>query len=537
MMKYLYKHLDQILLFLAVCIFLLLRFWHLGAVPSGMTWDEAAIGYNGFAIWNTHRDEWLERMPISFRSFGDYKAPLAIYLNGFFTHLFGLNLWAIRLPFALSGVLSVVGLAMMVSLLIQTKVLKFSILEAKTATVASFVLIGLSPWHILFSRVGFESGLALTEIIWAVIFLLIYLLWHKQKHHLSLLSLLLAIVLFASSFYTYHSAKLTVPILLLFGSIWLIKCQKLKLKIFLPALLILIILVFPVFRDSVFGNGLTRAGVTVFAQHGVAKGIILSSKGLLNHLAPKFLILGATDSLRHSTGQMGVLYPTDYVFFCIGMAASLFAIFIKSRKQTGFVFTVIWIAAGLLPAAIGVEQPHPNRALLALPGMILLSLIGFDYFLAWIKNLSMIWRRIIIFFFVFTHLFFASFFLRDYFTEYQARSSDEYLSGYLEVFNLIWDYHNGQNGKPKVNQIVMTSEYGQPYIYALLTGKISPYAYHAGALVKFLFVDQPNVGDLLRENALIVTGPEVFGLDPKLATETIYDIAGKVRFNLYLSQN
>ena len=537
MMKFLRKHLDQILLILAVCFFLLIRFWRLGIAPAGMTWDEAAIGYNGFAIWNTHRDEWLERMPVSFRSFGDYKAPLAIYLNGFFTYLFGLNLWAIRLPFALSGGLSVVGVAILVYLLIQAKILTFSSLNTKNASLLSLVLIGLSPWHILFSRVGFESGMALSEIIWAVIFLLIYLLWQKQKRNLSLLSLLFAVILFASSFYTYHSAKLTVPVLMMFGSIWLMKCQKLKLKVILPALLMLTILVFPVFRDSIFGKGLTRAGVTVFAQHGIIKGVILSSQGLLNHLAPKFLILGATDSLRHSTGKMGVLYPTDYLFFCIGIMSSLFAIWKKSRKQAGFVFAVMWIAAGLLPAAIGVEQPHPNRALLALPGFILLSLIGFDYFLAWIKNLSMVLRRTIIFFLVFTHLFFANFFLRDYFTEYQARSSDEYLSGYLKVFDLIWDYHHGQNGKPKVKQIVMTSEYGQPYIYALLTGKISPYAYHAGALVKFLFVDQPSVGDLMRENALIVTGPEVAGLDPKLATETIYDGAGKVRFNLFLSQN
>ncbi len=537
MMKFLHKHLNQILLISVICIFLSIRFWRLGVAPAGMTWDEAAIGYNGFAIWNTHRDEWLERMPISFRSFGDYKAPLAIYLSGLFTHFFGLNLWAIRLPFALSGGLSIVGVAIMVYLLMQTKVLMFSSLNTKTATLLSLVLIGLSPWHILFSRVGFESGLALSEIIWAVNFLLIHLLWQKQKGHLSLLSLLLMITLLASSFYTYHSAKLAVPILLLFGSIWLIKCQKLKLKVVLPALLMLAILIFPVFRDSVFGKGLTRAGVTVFAQHGIMRGFALSLQGVLNHLSPQFLILGASDSLRHSTGQMGVLYPTDYLFLCIGVASSLFAVWKKPRKQTGFIFAVIWILAGLLPAAIGVEQPHPNRALLALPGFVLLSLIGFDRFLVWMKNIHIVWRQTIIFCPVFVHLFFAGLFLRDYFTEYQARSSDEYLSGYPEAFDLIWEYHNGQNGKPEVNQIVMTSEYGQPYIYALLTGKVSPYAYHAGALVKFLFVDQPNVGDLMRENALIVTGPEVFGLDPKLARDTVYDVAGKVRFNLYLSRN
>ncbi|NCQ11990.1 MAG: hypothetical protein GW809_07600, partial [Bacteroidetes bacterium] len=85
-----------VLSILVLSIFL--RFYKLGTVPHGMTWDEAAIGYNGFAIFNTRRDEWLQRLPVSFQSFGDYKAPLAIYLNGIFTYLFGLNLFAVRLP-------------------------------------------------------------------------------------------------------------------------------------------------------------------------------------------------------------------------------------------------------------------------------------------------------------------------------------------------------------------------------------------------------------------------------------------------------
>ena len=92
---------------LVLLIATVLRFYNLGNVPHGMTWDEAAIGYNGYAIFTTRRDEWLKRLPISFWSFGDYKAPLAIYLNGFFTFLFGMNLFAVRFPFAVFGVMAI----------------------------------------------------------------------------------------------------------------------------------------------------------------------------------------------------------------------------------------------------------------------------------------------------------------------------------------------------------------------------------------------------------------------------------------------
>ena len=104
---------NKWLLVIAVLILALAaagRFYQRGVIPHGMTWDEAAIGYNGHAIVVARRDEWLVKLPISFRSFGDYKAPLAIYINGIFTTLWGMNLWAVRLPFALANV---VGEALM----------------------------------------------------------------------------------------------------------------------------------------------------------------------------------------------------------------------------------------------------------------------------------------------------------------------------------------------------------------------------------------------------------------------------------------
>ena len=67
-----------LILALITLIALGLRLYQIGQVPHGMTWDEAAIGYNGWAVITTHRDEWFKLMPISFKSFGDYKAPFAI---------------------------------------------------------------------------------------------------------------------------------------------------------------------------------------------------------------------------------------------------------------------------------------------------------------------------------------------------------------------------------------------------------------------------------------------------------------------------
>jgi len=517
-----------------------LKFYKLGQIPSGMTWDEAAIAYNGFAIASVHRDEWLEFMPVSFRSFGDYKAPLAIYLNGLFTSVFGLNLWAIRLPFALAGCLTTIGGILLVWLLVKNKVICLKFLSLSQATALASIFWSFSPWHLLFSRVGFESGMALCQLVWAGNFFLIFYLFSKKYFKLSWLSLILTIILLISSFYTYHSAKLTVPLLFVLSMGFLYQKRRMINRLSLvmyPA--ITLVLLYPLLKDTFFASGLTRANVTVFADQPVFSALFTSFLQMILHLSPKFLLFGQTDSLRHSTGQMGVLLPVTFVFFVLGIAQFLLALIrMLKRKlkvdQVSFV-GIVWIAAGLLPAAIGQEVPHPNRALLALPGFLLVSLVGFDWFYGWLKKLPAKFYRLILLALFVVHLsFFGKFFL-DYFGEYQLRSDKEYLVGYLQVFELIWQYHNGTSGKPQVDQIVMTNEYGQPYIFALLTGKIDPIAYHNGALIKFLFVDKPNVGDLMKKNALVVSGAEVFNLDPNLARETIFDSKGQARFRVFYS--
>ena len=79
-------HKPSFIVFLGILLLAsILRFYQLGNIPRGMSWDEVAIGYNGYGIATVRRDEWLNRLPITFKSFGDFKAPLAIYINALFT--------------------------------------------------------------------------------------------------------------------------------------------------------------------------------------------------------------------------------------------------------------------------------------------------------------------------------------------------------------------------------------------------------------------------------------------------------------------
>ena len=56
-----------------------LRIYKIATVPPGLNQDETAIGYNAYSILVTGRDEWGEKYPLYFKSFGDYKLPIYIY--------------------------------------------------------------------------------------------------------------------------------------------------------------------------------------------------------------------------------------------------------------------------------------------------------------------------------------------------------------------------------------------------------------------------------------------------------------------------
>src|SRR3989338_8581187 len=72
----------------------ILRFYKLGEIPLSLNWDEVSNAYNGYSILKTGRDEYGSLLPLSNRSFDDYKPPLYMYFNTISVGIFGLNPFA-----------------------------------------------------------------------------------------------------------------------------------------------------------------------------------------------------------------------------------------------------------------------------------------------------------------------------------------------------------------------------------------------------------------------------------------------------------
>src|SRR3989339_575507 len=83
----------------------LIRLVNFPLLPAEMNRDELALGYNAYSILQTGKDEYGKSFPIVFRSFGDYKLPVYVYLLAPFVQAFGVTALAVRLPSFIAGVL------------------------------------------------------------------------------------------------------------------------------------------------------------------------------------------------------------------------------------------------------------------------------------------------------------------------------------------------------------------------------------------------------------------------------------------------
>ncbi len=555
---------NKWLLVIAVLILALAaagRFYQLGVIPHGMTWDEAAIGYNGHAIVVARRDEWLVKLPISFRSFGDYKAPLAIYINGIFTTLWGMNLWAVRLPFALANVVGVALMMLMAHRVFSKSVpVVFPRLPAAAPawlTLGSGWWLTTSPWHFHYSRVGFESGMALTFLLLGMWLLLEWLTVIKQTSTKrawwpQAIILTAAAISLAASMYTYHSAKGVVPALVIMVmGLWWRRLWALKGTV-ITFLGVLFLALYPLLKDTFQGSGGERFEQASLFTKGLSVNELLikiiSQFGV--HFSPAFLIQGATTTLRHGDGQWGVLLVTTFILGIIGCVAMVHGFYRIYRGQLPFnairlpLFFWAWILIGVLPAAVGIDVPHSNRALLALPGFLLLAGWG----MAWMINelMALPWSlhfpgthqekntlaKAALGSLVLIHSLLFVAYLNHYFTVFGPASATEFKDGYLDVFEYIRPYENGISEETAVNQIVISGRYGQPYIYALFSRETNPISYQGGALNRYLFVNKVTSADLERPKALVVaTGED--DVPAAVAKKIIYGSDGSIRFKIY----
>lgn len=454
---------TKIKLILILSLAIILRFWQINSLPS-LNPDEAALGYNAYSLLQTGKDEHGQSWPIHFKSFGDYKPGGYVYLGMPFIKIFGLTPLAVRLPNLIFSILTIYLLYKLVLILTN---------NSELSTLTAFVL-AVNPWHIQFSRGAWESGAALFFLTSGL-----YLFYKKS----SLFSFPLVAAL-----YTYHSARLIIPVLFL---VLFIKHYKSFVsKKFFISLTISAILCIPLVFSFLHSGGTTRlAGVGLSAD----KGPLSRSEELLNqhphftyydriihnqrllyvlswgqkylsHYDLNFLFINGDDVPRSKNPEMGQFYLIELPLVIFGI---YFLLKNKKYNQLSFLTIVLLITA---PLASSLTFQAPS-ALRALPEVLPLSiLIGSGiyqfnlYLLKFVK-----WKLFGICLFVICYLYSISYFLSSYFIHAPQIYSFAWNRGFAQVIPEI------QKEKDNYQNVFVTDKYDQPYILYLFFTQYDPH--------------------------------------------------------------
>lgn len=405
-----------------------LRFYQLGRVPSGFVNDEAAFGYNAYSLIKTGRDEFGKAWPVIFQSFGEGKLPVYVYLTMPSVAIFGLNEFAVRLPSALFGVLTVLVVS------------RWSLLAG--------LILATMPWHIHFSRAAFEANIALFFVTLGT------WLWLKKKFGWSLVS-------FIVSIFTYNAARLFVPLWLF----WLTRSFKLWL-VMLAAWAALFIL--PGSRERL-------ANITLFhPQSGVDQRLeqkfmetgnqpLWLARSLHNkpveysldfarryssHFSPDFLFFkGDPNRPRYRVPDMGQLLWIESPLLLLGLYWA-----VKKRHW----WILVWLVLAPLPSALTFETPSAIRSYLMIVPLSLIISLG-------LEKAKKFWPIIILLFsYNLIH------YLDAYFVHMPVHQPYEWQGGYKQLVKRVNELI------PDYDKAMITDSRGTAYIYFLFYNQYDP---------------------------------------------------------------
>lgn len=463
-MKRILKYLPIILIFL---FSLTLRIWKLSDYPAGLNADEAAIGYNAYSLIKTGKDEFGHSWPINFQSFNDFKPGFYFYLVLPWVAILGLNEWAVRLPSALLGSLTILAVYFLVK-----EIFKKEEKRNLLAAVAS-LLLAINPWHLHFSRGGWESNAAVFFIVLGVNLFFVSL---KKPGYFSLCVLSLAL-----SMFTYHSARVISP-LLGFGLLLLywkkIFRQENRRSLILSGV-VGGILGLRLFVSMTGSAGMSRfSGVGIFADQGPFWRVnelrgqhsnpfsvfpklvhnryfeygVQFLDNYLRHFSGSFLFISGDEIQRNKVPEIGQLFLIEIPFFLLGLY------FLINKKPGEWKILFWWLMVAPVASALTFQSPHAIRSLNMVIPLVILTGFGLWNVLVWIQSQTKVIAILLNCSIVILFLWNFGFYLHQYYVHYPQTYPAAWEYGFKDLVNYVVENQN------KYEEIYITNKYDQPYI-------------------------------------------------------------------------
>ena len=527
------KTVNIVLLTLIVFLALFVRLFQLGNVPYGITNDNASYIYSAYSVWKTGKGIDGSFLPLSFNT-DSSNSPVPIYLDAPFVGLMGVSPLSGRLPYALSGVGSVIVLYG-ISLLLFKK---------KSIALLSGLVLAISPWAIFINRTSYEANIAFFFYLLAF-----YVFLKTVKKGNVLWSLLF----FLLAFYSYHATKIffifLIPLLVGLYRKELVQRKK-ELVLFCFGSLCILASFFFVLKSQ----HVTRQDVLLNDSPDAAKQVdvertksdapekvkeIFNNKALyylrvirenyLEVLSPQFLFLyGDTGS---SGGLLGMYSRGE--MYIIELPLLLLGLYFLARQQDKK--PLLFLGLILILAPIGstftVDKTFPLRdVMLLLPLPIFVGLGLYQFFL-WVLTQNTISKFLLTVGVIALYIFlFASFFYQ-YFYRYPLYGGENWLHSTHTVVSMA-----GQSNKKHVylvsNNEMFPVQYAifnqiDPQLVQKAWGKKDPILGNVTILDECLNQGKGDPYTLLPKDSLYITPSDCY--TGSSTSATIQDIGEPIR--------
>lgn len=353
-----------------------LRFYHFTSTPPGLYPDEAIDGNNAAEAATTGHYQVFYTEDNGRE--GLYVDTIAVLLQFFHAPH---EPWVVRLPAAVAGVLTVLGLYLLVA----------DLFGSGAGLLAAF-LLATCFWHINFSRIGFRAILAPFLLTWSL-YLLIKAFRAAQGRAAAWWYAVAAGVVYALGFYTYIAYRVTPLLFLLFIPFFKKRPDFWKrAAVFIIAAFIIAAPIgwyFLKHPGDFFGRTSEIAVTNSGSPLGDFAVNTVKTLGMFN--------FHGDDNWRHNVSGAPELFFPVGVLFVIGVVLGLYWLWKHWRHHSqkngispdapslfGLLVLFIWFILALLPAALSDEGiPHALRSILMLPPAIVFAAFGgiwcYDY--------------------------------------------------------------------------------------------------------------------------------------------------------------
>lgn len=465
------KRIHLYVIVLSLFIGSIFRLWNLN-YPSSLFGDELDLGYHALSISKTGKDYSGNFMPIHFHSFAEWRTPLYIYAAVPTVALFGISPLGVRLPAALFGI-ALIPVMYFFSL---TIIKKYGYFKGKENLVASLsaLVISISPWHIHYSRAGFEVTMLL---LFLVLGITIFIWSMANAGRLLWLSALLL----SLTPWIYSTAKLYLPMILVLLIVANIKAIiKIPKRTLFVTLFVGFALLTPITYDTIFGGGAERFSYlsiindpSLETQVGEARTKLskdltnltfidrafhnqytIVAGSLINNyfssFSAEFLFVTGDGNPRHSLPGFGVMHKVEFILIVLGVLA------IGHHKRLPKLLLILLVLAPIPSALTRDGATHATRLILMLPFLVFMVTMGIGY----VFSLNKFSYKSLLLIIVFgSYLLSLTSFANVYFRFYDVENSNIWHKGWEEVVK------RSMKELPEYDQLFVTYSKEPPWVF------------------------------------------------------------------------